>query len=243
MSVPAPPGGKCHVGRTKNRHADNGRAAGFLSSPSTADHPSLAAQNPRMQRCRCARKSLGWVGRTQGGRPVDAEGRRGGAGRGTREVPLRLGPGRQLRRHPRRVRRDQDLREGQGGRAPSRRAASRGRKSRGFHRRVEPSFSFSSSSGSLAGQRSRRQAREHGSQAALAPPTLAGYRERYRQAIAAGYAQNPEPVRTGKRGRPRQGPARSLLLRLDQYEEDVLRFAEDFAVPSTTTSANAIFAW
>jgi len=75
------------------------------------------------------------------------------------------------------------------------------------------------------------EAAKDAGQAALAPPTLAGYRERYRQAIAAGYAQNPEPVRTGKRGRPRQGPARSLLLRLDQYEEDVLRFAEDFAVP------------
>ena len=65
----------------------------------------------------------------------------------------------------------------------------------------------------------------------LGPDALAAYRARYRQTIAAGYARNPEPARTGKRGRPRQGPARSLLLRLDQYEEDVLRFAHDFAVP------------
>ena len=64
----------------------------------------------------------------------------------------------------------------------------------------------------------------------LEPDTLAGYRERYRQVIAAGYARNPEPERTGKRGRPRQGPIRSLLLRLDQYEDDVLRFASDFNV-------------
>ena len=64
----------------------------------------------------------------------------------------------------------------------------------------------------------------------LAPGTLAGYRARYRQLLAAGYARNPEPPRTGKRGRPRQGPTRSLLLRLDQYQDDVLRFASDFDV-------------
>ena len=64
----------------------------------------------------------------------------------------------------------------------------------------------------------------------LAPDTLVGYRACYRQLLAAGYARNPEPERTGKRGRPRQGPTRSLLLRLDQYQDDVLRFASDFDV-------------
>jgi transposase len=66
---------------------------------------------------------------------------------------------------------------------------------------------------------------------ALEPGTLAGYRARYRQIIAAGYARNPEPAPTGKRGRPRQGPIRSLLLRLDQHQDDVLRFACDLNVP------------
>lgn len=65
----------------------------------------------------------------------------------------------------------------------------------------------------------------------LEAQALAGYRVRYRQAIAAGYARNPEPARSGKRGRPRQGPVRSLLLRLDRHQDDVLRFAHDFAVP------------
>ena len=64
----------------------------------------------------------------------------------------------------------------------------------------------------------------------LTQGTLTGYRTRYRQLIAAGYARNPEPQRTGKRGRPRQGPTRSLLLRLDQHQDDVLRFASDFDV-------------
>lgn len=71
----------------------------------------------------------------------------------------------------------------------------------------------------------------------LAPGTLAGYRARYRQIIAAGYARNPEPSRTGKRGRPRQGKARNLLLRLDQHQDDVLRFAHDLRVPFDNNQA------
>jgi transposase len=67
-------------------------------------------------------------------------------------------------------------------------------------------------------------------QTTLEPDTLAGYRERYREVITAGFTQNLEPERTGKRGRPRQGPTRSLLLRLDQYQDDVLRFATNFNV-------------
>ena len=74
-------------------------------------------------------------------------------------------------------------------------------------------------------------------QATLTPSTLARYRRRYRTIIAAGYARNPEPERTGKRGRPRQGKARSLLLRLDQHETDVLRFAHDFDVPFDNNQA------
>jgi len=66
---------------------------------------------------------------------------------------------------------------------------------------------------------------------ALDPAALARYRSRYRTLLEAGYELNPEPPRTGERGRPRQGPVRSLLLRLDQYQDDVLRFAHDFDVP------------
>ncbi len=74
-------------------------------------------------------------------------------------------------------------------------------------------------------------------QATLEPGMLAGYLARYRQTIAAGYARNPEPERTGKRGRPRQGKARSLLLRLDRHQDDVLRFAHDFKVPFDNNQA------
>ncbi|WP_427018384.1 IS66 family transposase [Pseudarthrobacter sp. P1] len=57
---------------------------------------------------------------------------------------------------------------------------------------------------------------------------LRGYRRRYRRLIARGVGLNPLPPPTGKRGRPAMGPVRSLLKRLDTYEDDVLRFAHDF---------------
>ena len=65
---------------------------------------------------------------------------------------------------------------------------------------------------------------------ALSTRRLAGYRRRYRTLIAEGKRLNPPPPRTGKRGRPKLGPAGSLLRRLDEYQDDVLRFAVDFAV-------------
>ena len=70
-------------------------------------------------------------------------------------------------------------------------------------------------------------AREAG-RSSLDPAVLDRYRSRYQTLLAAGYALNPEPERTGKRGRPKQGKTRSLLLRLDTYQDDVLRFAHDF---------------
>lgn len=71
----------------------------------------------------------------------------------------------------------------------------------------------------------------------LSARRLAGYRRRYRQLVAQGKALNPPPPRTGKRGRPALGPAGSLLRRLDDYQDDVLRFATDFAVPFDNNQA------
>lgn len=71
----------------------------------------------------------------------------------------------------------------------------------------------------------------------LADRKLAAYRRRYRDLVAAGKHLNPPPPRTGKRGRPRRGPAGSLLRRLDIYADDVLRFASDFAVPFDNNQA------
>ena len=57
------------------------------------------------------------------------------------------------------------------------------------------------------------------------------FRVRYRQLLCAGYAANPPPSATGKRGKPKQSRARNLLDRLQEYEADTLRFMVDFAVP------------
>lgn len=72
---------------------------------------------------------------------------------------------------------------------------------------------------------------------ALSARRLAGYRRRYRSLITEGQEHNPPPPRTGKRGRPKLGPAGSLLRRLDEYQDDVLRFALDFAVPLDNNQA------
>lgn len=71
----------------------------------------------------------------------------------------------------------------------------------------------------------------------LAPRRLAGYRARYEHLVRTGQQANPPPPRTGKRGRPTLGPAGSLLRRLDEYREDVLRFAADFTVPFDNNQA------
>ncbi|MBP2376040.1 IS66 family transposase [Paeniglutamicibacter psychrophenolicus] len=60
---------------------------------------------------------------------------------------------------------------------------------------------------------------------------LRGYRRRYDRLISEGISLNPLPPPTGKRGRPTQGAVRSLLRRLDDYREEVLRFATDFRGP------------
>lgn len=66
---------------------------------------------------------------------------------------------------------------------------------------------------------------------------LAGYRRRYRTAIADGWRSHPPPPRTGKKGRPKLGTAGSLLRRLDIHQDDVLRFALDFRVPFDNNQA------
>lgn len=60
---------------------------------------------------------------------------------------------------------------------------------------------------------------------------IAVFEARYDKLLKAGYHQNAEPVPTGKRGRPKQGTARSLLLRLSRHKEQVLAFMYDFSVP------------
>ena len=72
---------------------------------------------------------------------------------------------------------------------------------------------------------------------ALDPVLLARYQGLYRRLVARGLEQNPPPTRTQKRGRPANGACRSLLLRFEKREDEVLRFALDFAVPFDNNQA------
>jgi transposase len=66
------------------------------------------------------------------------------------------------------------------------------------------------------------------------PPLLEAHFEgRYQKLLGQGYKANPPPKEPprDKRGRPKQTPARNLLLRLDTNRQQVLAFLYDFAVP------------
>lgn len=66
---------------------------------------------------------------------------------------------------------------------------------------------------------------------------LADLHRRYGDLVAAGLAMNPPPPPTGTRGAPKLGQTGSLLRRLDQRREEVLRFADDLDVPYTNNQA------
>ena len=66
---------------------------------------------------------------------------------------------------------------------------------------------------------------------ALSDEELSGLRSNYQAIIATGHRANPPPIPTGKRGRPKRSKPHNLLMRLDTYADDVLRFATDFSVP------------
>ena len=83
----------------------------------------------------------------------------------------------------------------------------------------------------------RKEAAQTRNELALDLGQLARYRQAYRLILTKGLRQNPLPAPTGQRGRPAQGVARSLLLRLQASEEAVLRFATDFAVPFDNNQA------
>ncbi|MCL4494998.1 MAG: IS66 family transposase [Firmicutes bacterium] len=62
----------------------------------------------------------------------------------------------------------------------------------------------------------------------------------YRAIIQQGLEANPlavVPAGTKKRGRAKQTKTRNLLDRLDQHQDAVLRFMEDFRVPYTNNQA------
>jgi hypothetical protein len=75
------------------------------------------------------------------------------------------------------------------------------------------------------------QAKTAGRQS-LEPGTLTELHASYRELIALGYEENPGLVATGPgERRPKRTKAQNLLLRLDEREDEALRFATDFRVP------------
>ena len=74
-------------------------------------------------------------------------------------------------------------------------------------------------------------------QTALPPKQLAGYKAAYTRFIQEGLRANPPPKPTGKRGRPKQAPAKNLLDRLVTHRAAILAFVHDFRVPFDNNQA------
>ena len=71
----------------------------------------------------------------------------------------------------------------------------------------------------------------------LTPRQLKTFTGEYQHLFHTGLRANPPPSRTGRRGRPNQGPIRSLLLRLKKHQSAVLAFMHDFRVPFDNNQA------
>ena len=65
----------------------------------------------------------------------------------------------------------------------------------------------------------------------LSAEVLAELHASYRELIALGYEENPSLTGEQTGRRPKRAKAQNLLLRLDEREDEVLRFATDFRVP------------
>jgi transposase len=70
----------------------------------------------------------------------------------------------------------------------------------------------------------------------LAPPAREAFAKRYDAVVQAGFEANPAPMppsegEVKKRGRPPQPPPVNLLLRLRNFQDQVLAFMSDFRMP------------
>src|SRR3990172_16441 len=74
-------------------------------------------------------------------------------------------------------------------------------------------------------------------QTALTPKQCAGYDAAYTRFLNEGLQANPPSPLTGKRGRPKQTPARNLLDRLGTHRQAILAFMHDFTVPFDNNQA------
>ena len=76
------------------------------------------------------------------------------------------------------------------------------------------------------------------SQSTLSQSERVTFEKRYTEILAVGMEMNPLiRKRTHQRGRQKQSPARNLLERLSNYQQEVLRFMYDFQVPFDNNQA------
>lgn len=76
-----------------------------------------------------------------------------------------------------------------------------------------------------------QRAREEGT-TSLPEVVKQDFERRYAHLVQTGMAANPPPPkRPGKRGAPKKSEALNLLIRLQQYQDLILRFMHDFDVP------------
>src|SRR5437763_4616450 len=84
-----------------------------------------------------------------------------------------------------------------------------------------------------------QRAREQG-MTSLPQATKQDFERRYMHLVQTGMAANPPPPKpTGKRGAPKKSDALNLLIRLHQYQDLILRFMHDFAVPFDNNQAES----
>lgn len=88
--------------------------------------------------------------------------------------------------------------------------------------------------------RLKHEAQDRG-ETKLLEPVRQGIIVKYKAIVAKGFAfhkrQPPLAKRLGGRGRQARRPGNNLLLRLRDFQDDVLRFIADFAVPFTNNQA------
>ncbi len=71
----------------------------------------------------------------------------------------------------------------------------------------------------------------------LSPYQCKQFADTYNEILVEGFALNPQPEKTGKKGRPKQTTAKNLLDRLQKYKQQILAFMYDFCVPFTNNLA------
>jgi transposase len=66
------------------------------------------------------------------------------------------------------------------------------------------------------------------------------FERRYTKLVQTGMIANPPPPKSaGKKGKPKKSDALNLLLRMQQYQDMILRFMSDFAVPFDNNRAES----